>query len=66
MAEAKKIVTDERLIEFLDTFRQLDGWGKDKVHRLIIRLLNNDKKLSKLIEMRDRGEITNWQFWRMI
>ena len=66
MAEANKIVTDERLIEFLDKFRQLDGWRKDKVHRLIIRLLNNDKKLSKLIEMRDRGEITNWQLWRMI
>ena len=42
--------------------RTMTDWQKNKMVRLSLRLLNNDKKVWRLIKLRDEGFISNHQF----
>lgn len=57
-------VTDPKMIHICQQLETAPEWAKDRFLRYAIRLTNNDPKLSRLIELRDKGFISNQEFWR--
>lgn len=58
------IVTDPKMTHLCKQLETAPEWMKDKFLRYLIRLVNNDPKLPHLIELRDKGFISNQEFWR--
>lgn len=54
---------DQRLLE---TFHAMPHAWRPAFIRLGIRLLNNDPKAQRLMEMRDRGQISQAQLFSMM
>ena len=50
---------EEAVIKSMQTMTE---WQKNKMVRLSLRLLNNDKKVWRLIKLRDEGFISYHQF----
>lgn len=41
-------------------------WEQEKFVRMLMRLLNHDSKVSRLIDMLDRGQISRTEFFRLM
>lgn len=58
------IVTDPRMIRLFKQMETAPEWVKDKVLRYMIRFVNNDPKVHRLIDLRDKGFISHEEFMR--
>lgn len=59
-------VTNPDIIKLVETYRSLPEAWRPGFVRCGIRLLNNDPKVRRLMEMRDRGQISAAQFFSMM
>lgn len=62
----KTAAETEDLRQIVETYRSLPEDWRPGFIRCGIRLLNNDPKVRRLIEMRDRGQISEAQFFSMM
>lgn len=62
--DGRLLVTDPKMIDFCKKLETAPEWVKDKAVRYAIRVVNKDPKLQRLIELRDKGFISNQEFWR--
>lgn len=53
-------------ILLLEQHRRLSEWEKNKNLRLMIRLINDDPKADRLLEMYSRGQISRQQVFSMV
>jgi hypothetical protein len=53
-------------ILLVEQHRRLSKWQQTKNFRFIIRLVNNDPKADRLLEMYSRGQITRQQVFQMV
>lgn len=60
------IVSSSAEYSVIKSMQNMTDYQKNKIVRLSIRLLNNDVKAHKLIQMLDSGAISNEQFLNMI
>lgn len=66
MHPAGVTVTDPDIIKIVEAYRSLPEAWRPGFIRCGIRLLNNDPKVRRLMEMRDRGQISEAQFFSMM
>lgn len=62
----KTAAETEELHQIIEAYRSLPEAWRPGFIRCGIRLLNNDPKVRRLIEMRDRGQISEAQFFSMM
>ena len=60
------IITNPMMIRLAKQLETAPEWVKDKVVRYMIRAVNNDPKLQRLIELRDKGYISPEEFLRQM
>lgn len=54
------------MVQFIEQLRTLPRPDIAALHRMAIRLLNNDRKVARLIDMRERGQISRAQLLSMM
>jgi hypothetical protein len=58
--------TAEEELELIEMRRLMTPWERAAHLRLGIRLVNNDEKARRLLEMFERGQISRYQLFRMM
>lgn len=59
-------VTDPLMLEMCRIMEGQPEWFKRKILRYMIRFVNKDPKLQRLIELRDKGYISIHEFLRLM
>ena len=55
-----------QVVKVITAMRTMTEWEQSKVLRMLIRMGNNDPKVSRLSDMRDLGQISVQQFLAMM
>lgn len=58
------LVTDPKLVYVAEKMKAMTPWMQTQFLRFVLRLRNNDPKLQRQIELRDKGFISHEEFWR--